>query len=349
MAETSNGSSVGMLGRDAPGRNKVAVIIPYYQEKAGILRRAVNSVLDQEMNDPIEIVVVDDGSPVSAQQELEGLPAQDIPIRIICQPNAGPAAARNRGLHSVDSDTEFVAFLDSDDEWSTTHLQNALRALEMGYDFYFADFFHLGHTISAFSRAKRIALNAHTPLSNDESLLFRYEGNMFNQILTGNVIGTSTVVYRYRKFSSLRFREEFYSAGEDYLFWMDFSMVSDGFVFSVNPESKYGAGVNVYSGAGWGTDMHTRRIHNEMKYRKSVKRLYPLRRDEKAFVNRQIGLLREAFVKDVLHRMAHGRKLDGATLNAQAKLDLYSVLLFIPLAFKIAFVDLFATLFRRRT
>src|SRR5438309_11974615 len=112
MAETSDRRSVGVVACAAPGRKKVAVIIPYYQEKAGILRRAVRSVLDQEGSNSIEIVVVDDHSPVPAQQELAAFAAV-IPerIRIINQPNAGPAAARNRGLNAVGMDTEFVAFL----------------------------------------------------------------------------------------------------------------------------------------------------------------------------------------------------------------------------------------------
>ncbi len=339
-----------MVGCAAAGRNKVAVIIPYYQEKAGILKRAVKSVLDQKGSNPIEIVVVDDGSPISAQQELEGLPAQDIAsIRIATQPNAGPAAARNRGLNSVDPAIEFVAFLDSDDEWTNRHVRNAVLALEMGYDFYFADLVQLGQTVSAFNRAKRILLSDHARLNDEEPMLYRYQGNMFRQILMGNVIGTPTVVYRFRRYPELRFREEFYNAGEDYLFWMDFCRLSDKIAFSSEIECKCGAGVNIYTASGWGTDLHARRVHNEMKYRKSVKRLYPLSCDEKAFVQEQIGALRQAFVRDILHRLAHGRKLDGATLKAQAKLDLYSVLLFVPLAFKIAFVGLFATLFRRRT
>ena len=46
----------------------IAVIIPYFQREAGILRRALASVFAQTNAPSWEIIVVDDGSPVPAGQ-----------------------------------------------------------------------------------------------------------------------------------------------------------------------------------------------------------------------------------------------------------------------------------------
>ena len=39
-------------------------------------------------------------------------------VQVIVQPNGGPGSARNTGLDSAPPDTRYIAFLDSDDEWT---------------------------------------------------------------------------------------------------------------------------------------------------------------------------------------------------------------------------------------
>jgi succinoglycan biosynthesis protein ExoW len=113
--------------------DRIAVIIPFYQKKPGILRKAIVSALAQESDAETTIIVIDDASPVPARDELaELMRAYPNRIVIIEQPNAGPAAARNKGLESVPDGTEYVAFLDSDDEWIPAHLANAATALGRG-------------------------------------------------------------------------------------------------------------------------------------------------------------------------------------------------------------------------
>ena len=108
---------------------KFTIIIPYYQKQTGILRRALASVFAQTYQD-FDIVIVDDQSPLPIEAELEGLAdEQRASIHVIKQPNAGPGGARNRGLDNVPAQTEFVAFLDSDDVWTKDHLQNAHESM----------------------------------------------------------------------------------------------------------------------------------------------------------------------------------------------------------------------------
>jgi len=63
-----------------------------------------------------------------------------MPVRYLRQSNAGGAAARNLGVEC--STTEWIAFLDSDDEWTPDHLatlRRAIEATEGAADLYFTD------------------------------------------------------------------------------------------------------------------------------------------------------------------------------------------------------------------
>jgi glycosyltransferase involved in cell wall biosynthesis len=102
---------------------KVSVIIPTYN-RAEYVTQAIDSVLAQTYTD-YEIIVVDDGSTDNTKEIL--LPYMDR-IRYIYQENAGASAARNRGIKAAKRD--WVAFLDSDDEWLPGKLAVQIRAVE---------------------------------------------------------------------------------------------------------------------------------------------------------------------------------------------------------------------------
>ena len=89
---------------------KISVIIPLYN-KEKIVERSVNSVLNQSFND-FELIIVDDGSTDKSFEIVNKI--KDDRIKLIKQKNAGPSAARNRGVK--ESKTDWVLFLDSDDE-----------------------------------------------------------------------------------------------------------------------------------------------------------------------------------------------------------------------------------------
>lgn len=101
----------------------VSVVIPFY--RARYLRDAIASVRAQTFTD-YELVVVDDGSP--DREEVERLAvSEDARIRYLRQENQGPAAARNTALRAARG--QFVAFLDSDDTWEPTYLQEQIDGL----------------------------------------------------------------------------------------------------------------------------------------------------------------------------------------------------------------------------
>jgi glycosyltransferase involved in cell wall biosynthesis len=86
----------------------VSVVIPTYN-RALRLPLALQSVVDARL-DPVEIVVVDDGSTDNTGEVVERFGRG---VRYIQQANAGPAAARNRGIREARGD--YILFLDSDD------------------------------------------------------------------------------------------------------------------------------------------------------------------------------------------------------------------------------------------
>ncbi|MFQ5535032.1 MAG: glycosyltransferase family 2 protein [Sphingomonadales bacterium] len=284
----------------------VAVVIPYFQKTAGILSRAVRSALQQRDFDDYHIVVVDDASPVPAREELQAMiDARPDKFAIIEKTNGGPGTARNTALDSLPAHTPFVAFLDSDDEWTDTHLRNAIAALDKGYDCYFADHYQLGSGETAFNKAHRLDLAEHEKLDGPGPV-YGYTKDMFDQILMGNVIGTSTVVYRFHKFPLKRFRERFRMAGEDYIFWLDLCTGGARFAFSAQSECTYGKGVNVYSGSGWGTDNYLDLLHDEIGYRKFILELFSLTKPQTRYLNRRISGFRAAFVRGLIHELRRG-------------------------------------------
>lgn len=96
----------------------ISVIIPTYN-RAHQISRAVRSVLNQSYGG-LEVLVVDDGSVDDTEQILSGM--SDDRIRYIKQPhNMGAPAAKNRGV--LEARGEYVAFLDSDDEYLPHKLQ----------------------------------------------------------------------------------------------------------------------------------------------------------------------------------------------------------------------------------
>ena len=112
----------------------VDVIIPLYNN-AAYIAKAVHSVIAQTRQVD-RLMIVDDGSTDHGVRIVEEIIAshQGSPrILVIQQPNRGPNAARNRGLRL--SSATYVAFLDSDDVWEPSKIQEQLTLFERaGHD-----------------------------------------------------------------------------------------------------------------------------------------------------------------------------------------------------------------------
>lgn len=107
---------------------KVSIIMPLYN-KERYVKKAIESVIAQTYRD-YELIIVDDGSTDNSVEIAESIISslsetdQSI-IRILRLPNSGVAAARNNGVKA--SHGEYVAFLDADDWWAPTFLEQMLK------------------------------------------------------------------------------------------------------------------------------------------------------------------------------------------------------------------------------
>ncbi len=105
------------------GNGRVSVIVPTYN-RAQLLPRAIASVQRQTAAHLCDIIVIDDGSTDDTPAVAARYRDQ---VHYIRQPNRGAPAARNLGIRA--SNGEFVAFLDSDDEWVPDKTERQIAAL----------------------------------------------------------------------------------------------------------------------------------------------------------------------------------------------------------------------------
>lgn len=112
-------------------RPLVSVIIPTYKSRGG-LKKSIDSVLAQTYTN-IEIIVIDDNNPDSKERELTEMEMLQYAncenvIYLKHSVNKNGAAARNTGIKA--SKGEFIAFLDDDDTWYPSKIENQLDFIQ---------------------------------------------------------------------------------------------------------------------------------------------------------------------------------------------------------------------------
>lgn len=95
-----------------------SIIVPVYNKET-VLKRAINSILNQTYRE-YEVIIVDDGSSDDSLKEINKFSSIEN-IKIIHQENKGVSVARNTGIQSANGDC--ITFLDPDDEWKDNHLE----------------------------------------------------------------------------------------------------------------------------------------------------------------------------------------------------------------------------------
>ena len=109
---------------------KISVVIPTYNRIA-LVERAIDSVLRQSIK-PFDIIVVDDGSDDGTSEMIK---KKYRSINLVQQQNSGVSAARNNGIKHAKGD--WIALLDSDDEWTEKKLENQANRLIKNPDYHF--------------------------------------------------------------------------------------------------------------------------------------------------------------------------------------------------------------------
>ncbi|MDD2789215.1 MAG: glycosyltransferase family A protein [Sulfurimonas sp.] len=122
---------------------KYSVIVPMYNSKSTI-KSTIDSVMQQTYQEPIEIIIVSDGSDDGCEKIVEDLILNNKTnrtIELIKKSNGGVSSARNMGIKKATG--EYIAFLDSDDMWHPQKLEITMQTIEK----YRIDFLGHGYTL----------------------------------------------------------------------------------------------------------------------------------------------------------------------------------------------------------
>jgi len=211
----------------------IAVIIPTYN-RIETLPRAIASVLAQTRAVD-ELIVVDDGSIDGTSAWLrEHYPG----IKLIEQVNEGVSAARNRGIES--SGCDWIALLDSDDEWLPQKLEKqlALLASEPGHKIIHSDEIWIRNGIRVNQMKK------HT----------KKGGWIFQDCLPLCAISPSAVMIHQSIFDEVGLFDESLPACEDYDLWLRITSRYAVLYCDEPLIQKYGGHEDQLSRKHWGMD-----------------------------------------------------------------------------------------------
>lgn len=177
-----------------------SVIIPVFN-RAQWIGRAVRSVLAQDVDD-YEVIVVDDASEDDTVGVVKEAFGDGVRVIELAQ-NSGVSAARNRGIEAARG--EWLAFLDSDDEWLADKLLKQRRALaESGLP--------VCHTDEIWIR-NGVRVNPHKHHQ-------KYGGDIFLRALPLCVMSPSSIVIHRDVFDQVGLFDEALPACEDYELWL---------------------------------------------------------------------------------------------------------------------------------
>jgi glycosyltransferase involved in cell wall biosynthesis len=212
---------------------RISVIIPTYN-RAQVLGRAIQSVLNQTLPAQ-EIIVVDDGS----SDNTPALMADSFPqCTYLQQPNLGVSAARNRGIEAASGD--WLAFLDSDDEWLAGKLEAQRDMLERQPEL------KICHTEEIWIRNGKRVNQMHKHAKSG--------GYIFQKCLALCVISPSSVIIHRSLLDSVGNFDEQLPACEDYDLWLRIC-ATHPVAFVQQPQiKKYGGHADQLSQLHWGMD-----------------------------------------------------------------------------------------------
>jgi glycosyltransferase involved in cell wall biosynthesis len=209
----------------------ISVIIPAFN-RAHTLPKALDSVLSQTLK-PREIIVVDDGSTDETNAVLANYPG----LCIISQDNRGVSAARNVGIEKAGG--EWLAFLDSDDEWLK-------EKLEKQWDTICIDDKLICHTEEIWIRnGQRV-----NPMKKHK----KFGGIIYERCLPLCVISPSSVMIHRSVFEDVGVFDESLEVCEDYDLWLRICAKYSVLFIDEPLIVKYGGHEDQLSRKHWGMD-----------------------------------------------------------------------------------------------
>ena len=214
-------------------RTMISVIIPTFN-RAHLLPRALDSILSQSCI-PNEIIVVDDGSNDDTSVLMTSVYPE---IVFIQQSNTGVSSARNVGIKRASGD--WIAFLDSDDEWLPEKLKTQMNALYKNPEI------KICHTNEIWIRnGTRV-----NPKKKHE----KFGGWIFQKCLPLCCISPSSVIIHKSVFKEIGLFDDSLPACEDYDLWLRITVRNPVLYIKDSLLRKYGGHKDQLSRKYWGMD-----------------------------------------------------------------------------------------------
>ena len=213
----------------------ITVIIPSFN-RCVLLQRALTSVLQQTYS-PIEIIVIDDGSTDGTRNMLQ----QHFPaVTYFYQSNQGVSSARNKAIDLAKA--QWIAFLDSDDEWLPSKLQKQVDLLTKNPDY------KVCHTEEQWVRngIKVNQMKKHQ----------KKGGWIFSQCLPLCAMSPSSIIIHRSIFSTLGDFDTSLPACEDYDLWLRITAQYPVLYIKEPQIIKYGGHDDQLSRQYWGMDQY---------------------------------------------------------------------------------------------
>jgi glycosyltransferase involved in cell wall biosynthesis len=190
-------------------RPMLSVIITCYNQEK-FIAQSIDSVLSQTRIDLIkEIIVVDDGSTDNSKEIIYKKTKESGLIKYIYQQNKGAASARNNGINASEGD--FVAFLDGDDIWLPSKIENQLDCFkkDSNIGLVYSNFYEVDSV--DISKRKKIKARKYSPADkNTLSTFFVKDGPII----------TSTVIIKKIVFKETGIFDPSFQMGEDPDLWL---------------------------------------------------------------------------------------------------------------------------------
>jgi glycosyltransferase involved in cell wall biosynthesis len=194
----------------------VSVVIPTYN-RAHLISRAIDSVLSQTFKN-WELIIVDDRSTDNTKSRILKCTNRDKRIKyVVNKHKKGSAGARNQGVELAKG--EYIAFLDSDDEWKPWHLKCIVEQLEKNpdVDIIFGDFERFKGKIkintSYFNDVSSYLLRY--PCFKRDNLFILNKKHLFYNIIKKTLpFYLSSSIFKRSFFHSLKFREQILGADD---------------------------------------------------------------------------------------------------------------------------------------
>jgi len=213
----------------------VSIVVPTFN-RSGVLMRALESVYMQTFKG-FEVIVIDDGS---TDNTAEMIKEKYPDVHYLYQSNLGVSSARNKGMSIAKG--EWIAFLDSDDEWLSHKLEKQLALLEENSEY------KICHTEEVWIR-KGVRVNQMKKHK-------KTGGWIFPQCLPLCAMSPSSIIIHQSIFDEIGFFDTQFPACEDYDLWLRITAKFPVLYIEEPQIKKYGGHDDQLSQKYWGMDQY---------------------------------------------------------------------------------------------